>query len=153
MANIAQMVNVLQALVFTRDNDLVLTPTYYVFKMFKVHQDANLLPIQLTSNDYTNGTDKLKSLNASASIDKSGKVHITIVNVDPLKVQTVQCKLNGLTKPTATGEIITADNVTDYNDFAVPEKINLKAFTAFKLNGNEATITIPAKSVICLELK
>jgi alpha-N-arabinofuranosidase len=153
MANIAQMVNVLQAMILTRDKEMVLTPTYYVFKMFKVHQDASLLPIELTSTDYSNGTEKIKSLNASASIDKNGKIHITVVNIDPLKAQTVQCKLNGVDKPSATGEIITANNLTDFNDFASAEKVNLKAFTEFSFDKNTVTIKIPAKSVVCLEIK
>jgi alpha-L-arabinofuranosidase len=152
MANIAQMVNVLQALILTRDKDLVLTPTYYVFKMFKVHQDATLLPIQLTSNDYTNGDGKIKSLNASASVDKAGKIHITIVNIDPTNAQTIQCQLNGLSKPSATGQIIGSDNLTDFNDFAVPEKVNIKSFTGITINGNVATIKVPAKSIVGLEI-
>lgn len=153
MANIAQMVNVLQALVLTRDKAIVLTPTYYVFKMFKVHQEASLLPIQLTSIEYCKGTEKINAINVSASIDKNNKIHITIVNIDPLKAQTVKCKLNGLVKPSGVGEIITAENLTDYNDFAFAENVILKAFTAFAFNENSATIKIPAKSVVCLEIR
>jgi alpha-N-arabinofuranosidase len=153
MANIAQMVNVLQALVLTRDKVIVLTPTYYVFKMFKVHQEASLLPIQLTSIEYGKGTEKINAINVSASIDKNNKIHITIVNIDPLKAQTVKCKLNGLVKPSGVGEIITAENLTDYNDFAFAENVTLKAFTEFSFNENLATIKIPAKSVVCLEIR
>ncbi|NJK85456.1 MAG: alpha-N-arabinofuranosidase [Bacteroidales bacterium] len=152
MANIAQMVNVLQALILTRDKELVLTPTYYVFKMFKVHQDASLLPIQLSSNTYSNGTENLNALNVSASVDVNGKIHITIVNIDPVNEQKVECKLNGLSKPTGTGKMITAENLTDYNDFAVGEKVNIKDFTGFNFSKNTVNMNIPAKSVICMEI-
>lgn len=152
MANIAQMVNVLQALILTRDEDIVLTPTYYVFKMFKVHQDASLLPFQLVCNDYSNGDKKIKALNASASVDKGGKIHITIVNIDPVKAQTIECRLNGKGKLSGTGEIITAENLTDFNDFAVAEKVNLKTFKGFSFKENMATIKIPSKSIVCLEI-
>lgn len=152
MANIAQMVNVLQALILTNDKEMVLTPTYYVFKMYKVHQDATLLPLQLTSNEFINGTEKMKALNASASKDKNGKIHITLVNIDPTKEQTVQCILSGMEKASATGEIITAKEITDFNAFGSPEKVDLKAFTGFNFNKNVATIKVPAKSVICLEI-
>lgn len=153
MANIAQMVNVLQSLILTHDKDMVLTPTYYVFKMYKVHQDATLLPIQLISADYSNGTNKIKALNASASIDKNGKIHITIVNIDPVNAQTIKCKLNGLSKLSGTGEILTAENLTDFNGFAMTEKVDLKAFTGFRFDENATTIKIPAKSIVCLEIK
>ncbi len=85
MGNLAQTVNVLQSLVLTKGAKMVLTPTYYVFDMYKVHQDAKLLPIKLSSPDYVSGNDHLPAVNASASIDSTGAIHISLVNIDPSK--------------------------------------------------------------------
>ena len=83
MANLAQAVNVLQALVLTKGDQMVLTPTYYVFDLYKVHQDATLLPIKIVGPDYTFNGDKIPAVNGSASVTKNGKIHITLVNINP----------------------------------------------------------------------
>lgn len=79
MANIAQIVNVLQSMILTKGKEMVLTPTYYVFKMYKVHQDATYLPLELNC-DTMNVRDnrKLPMISATASKDKNGKVHLSI---------------------------------------------------------------------------
>ena len=84
MANLAQTVNVLQALILTKDEKIVLTPTYHVFEMYKVHQDATLLLFDITRQDFYDyqGT-KLPALSISASRDKNGLIHITLVNIHP----------------------------------------------------------------------
>ena len=97
MANIAQMVNVLQAMILTREKEIVLTPTYYVFKMYSVHQDAALLPVELQSESYANGRDSIPALSASASKDKEGRIHISLANLHPTKAQNLRCELKGTT--------------------------------------------------------
>ena len=83
MANLAQTVNVLQALILTKGHQMLLTPTYHVFDLYKVHQDAKLLPLQISAApDYTVDGQKLPALNVSASLDSTGAVHISLVNLD-----------------------------------------------------------------------
>src|SRR5699024_1904783 len=78
MANLAQTVNVLQALALTKRNKMLLTPTYYVFDLYKKHQDAILLPIKLESPDYElSDGEKIPAINGSASIDSTGKIHLS----------------------------------------------------------------------------
>jgi alpha-N-arabinofuranosidase len=152
MANLAQTVNVLQSVVLTKDNQIVLTPTYYVFKMFVVHQDALKLPIDLKSSDYIYGNEKTPSLSVSASKDKSGKIHISVVNLDLAKAQDLSCEIRGNSISKISGQIITADKPNAYNDFGKKEDVNIKPFEGAKLQGNKLTLTIPAKSVIMIEL-
>jgi alpha-N-arabinofuranosidase len=154
MANIAQTINVLQALIFTKDEKMVLTPTYWVFDMYKVHQDATLIPIMVNAPDYEIGGDKIPSVNASASIDKDGKVHITLVNINPNKATTLTCDLRGskLNKVTR-GEIITASKLQTYNSFEQPDNIKMKSFDGGKLKGQTLSVTLPAKSVVMIELQ
>src|SRR3712207_3820443 len=89
MMNLAQTINVLQAVILTNEEKMLLTPTYHVMEMYNVHQDATLLPVKLKSNDYTFGNEKLPAVSASASRDKSGVTHISLVNIDSKNVQEV----------------------------------------------------------------
>ncbi|MBK5271540.1 MAG: alpha-N-arabinofuranosidase, partial [Bacteroidia bacterium] len=96
MANLAQCVNVLQAVILTNEEKMILTPTYHVMEMYNVHQNALMLPLTITSNDYVFGERKLKAVTASASKDKTGAVHISLVNIDASKEQEVNIDLGNL---------------------------------------------------------
>ncbi len=153
MANIAQMVNVLQAMILTKEKDIVLTPTYYVFEMYSVHQDAALLPVDLQCESYTDGKDSIPALSASASKDKEGKIHISLANLHATKAQDVRCELKGTTGSKVSGEIITAATLNAYNDFGKPEAVGLKPFTGAQLKNGILTVSLPAKSIVTLEMK
>ena len=153
MANIAQLVNVLQSMLLTRGDRLVKTPTFYLFKMYKVHQNATLLPINVTCQDYTYDNNNLPSISASASKDSTGKIHISIANIDPDNNRNVEIDFRG-SKPLVTGkgEIITAPKMNDYNDFGKPEKVNIRDFSNFHLQNNILILNLPSKSVVTIEL-
>jgi alpha-N-arabinofuranosidase len=153
MANIAQMVNVLQAMILTRGNEMVLTPTYYVFKMYSVHQDAAMLPVDLKSGSYTNGTDSIPALSVSASKDKEGRIHVSLANLDPANGQNLRCELKGTTVSNVTADIITAATMNAYNDFGKPEAVNMQPFTGAQLRDGILTLSLPAKSIVTLEVK
>jgi alpha-N-arabinofuranosidase len=152
LANLAQTVNVLQSLILTKGPSLLLTPTYYVFDLYKVHQDAKLIPIQFNSPDYASGTDKIPSLNISASKDSLGTVHISLVNLDPTKNISIQTSIDGNWK-TVTGKALTSANLTDINTFEQPKKVVETDFKGAKLAGNKLSVDLPAKSIVVLELK
>ncbi|HTP12346.1 MAG TPA: alpha-N-arabinofuranosidase [Bacteroidota bacterium] len=152
MANIAQMVNVLQAMILTKGSDMVLTPTYYVFKMYAVHQDAALLPVDLRCAPYVAGTDSIPAISASASKDKHGKIHISIANLDPANAQNLRCDLQGTNDSKVTGEIITGPAMNACNDFGKPETVDIQPFTGAKLNNGILTVVLPAKSIVTLEV-
>ena len=153
MTNIAQMINVLQAMILTREKEIVLTPTYYVFKMYTVHQDAVRLPVDLQTAAYTSGTKSIPALSASASRDRAGSIHLSLANLDPANSQNLRCELRGKSGATVTGEIITAANMNDRNDFGKPETVNIKPFTGAQLHNGILTVSLPAKSIITLEIK
>lgn len=96
MANLAQTINVLQALIFTNNEKMLLTPTYHVFDLYQVHQDATLIPLNIQSKDYQFNNQKIKAINASASKDKNGAVHISLVNLDPNNVNDVQIDVSAI---------------------------------------------------------
>jgi alpha-N-arabinofuranosidase len=152
MANIAQMINVLQSVILTKDGKMILTPTYYVFKLFNVHQDALLIPIQLNTASYTFEGKSIPAVNASASV-KNDVISITLCNLDPNKEQKISFRIDGKPVSSATGKVITAKNINDYNDFGVPEKVNIGDLSVPKPVNGKMDLTLPPKSVVLVQFK
>jgi alpha-N-arabinofuranosidase len=153
MAQLAQTVNVLQALILTEGPKMILTPTYHVFDMYKVHHDAMMLPVSFTGPDYVLGGQTLPALNVSASKDSTGVVHITLVNIDPNKSITLSTTLNQVKWTTVTGEILTSGKITDINTFNIPGTVKIAKFDGAKKQGDILNVVLPSKSVVLLELK
>jgi len=153
MAQLAQTINVLQALILTEGPKMILTPTYHVFDMYKVHQDAKMLPVTFTSPDYILNDQKLPALNVSASQDSLGVVHITLVNIDPNKTITLSTTLNQVKWSTVTGQVLTSAKITDINTFDKPGTIQIAKFDGAKKQGDLLNVVLPSKSVVLLELK
>jgi len=152
-AALAQTINVLQSLILTDKEKMLLTPTYHIFDMYKVHQDAKFMPIDLKSPDYVLGDKKMPAVNASASQDAAGKVHISLVNLDPHKDITITASLKDIKWKTVTGQVLTSAALTDINTFAQPNKVALVAFKGAKKSGDNLVVVMPAKSVVTLEVE
>lgn len=152
MANLAQAINVLQSLILTDKEKMLLTPTYYIFDMYKVHQDARYLPIQLNTPDYEFDGNKLPAVNVSASQDKAGKVHITLVNLDSHNTIDVSTAFKDVKWSKVTGQVLTANNAADVNTFTKPMNVIPRAFNGAKRDGDKLMVSLPAKSVVALEL-
>ncbi len=152
MANLAQAVNVLQSVVLTKGSVMLLTPTYHVLEMYNVHQDATLLSVEVKSEDYTVEKDKLPAVSVSASRDKAGKTHVSLVNIDPNKPQEISVNLKGINPSGVTGRILTSAKIQDHNTFENPAKIKPAAFNGANLSGDNLTVTLPPASVVVLEL-
>ena len=153
IANIAQTVNVLQSVILTDKDKMALTPTYWVFWLYKVHHEATLLPVAFTCNKYELNGRKIDAVSVSASKDASGKIHITLVNIDPNRTQTVDCDLRGITAKNVTGKALTSANLNDYNSFDKPNNVTVKDFKDAKLSKESLSVALPAKSVVMLEIE
>jgi len=151
-ANLAQVVNVLQAVILTEGTKMLLTPTYHVMEMYNVHQDATMLPVDVKSADYTRGSEKLPAVSVSASKDKNGVTHISLVNIDPKNAQPISLTLKGLKAKGVTGRILTSAKMQDYNTFDNPNKIKPVAFTGAQLKGDALSVSLPPVSVVVLEV-
>lgn len=158
MTNIAQIANVLQSMVLTKDNQMVLTPTYYVFRMYVPHQGARVIPCHIESktmeaeNERSGRPRKFQTVSATAS-EKDGIVTISLTNVDLDNDCEVKVELGNLVKKNVTGQILTSGNIADYNDFGKPELVAPAPFKGAKISGNTLTIKMPAKSIVSLTLK
>jgi alpha-N-arabinofuranosidase len=146
------MVNVLQSVILTKEEKMVLTPTYHVFRMFRVHQEARLLKSDLKCEDYVFGDRGIPAVSGSASLDNEGKMHISLANLNPNKAIVLNCPIIGDTYKKVSGEVLTADAINAHNTFEAAEKVKPAAFSGHSYKNGVLTVTLPAKSVVVLEL-
>ena len=168
MANIAQIVNVLQSMILTDQvgtGHMVLTPTYHVFQMYTPFQESTFLPVDIESEtievskayfkdkaDENTGSRTMPLLSVSAAKCQDGSVVLSLINVSLDKPQTLDVKLEGFTGKTVKGNILTSKNVADYNDFEHPDRVSPVEFRDAKLKKGVLTVKLPAKSIVVLSL-
>ncbi|GGI99932.1 intracellular exo-alpha-L-arabinofuranosidase 2 [Alicyclobacillus cellulosilyticus] len=151
MANLAQLVNVLQAPILTDGPHMVLTPTYHVFEMYKVHQDAQLLPVSIASTDvYAHGGEELPRVSVSASKDGAGQVHVTLCNIDHANSAHVTIEFRGQEIQRVVGTILTASDMSAHNTFEQPNAVQPTAFDAMSIRANHLDALLPPMSVVLL---
>jgi alpha-N-arabinofuranosidase len=153
MANIAQTINVLQSMILTKEEKMILTPTYHVFEMYNVHQDATLLPSVLECTDYKYKEETVPSLSASASKDSTGNIHVSICNLNPNEDAELDCEIRGSEFNELSARILTADKINAHNTFENPAILEPKQFKDLKKNGNHIIVNVPAKSVVVIKVK
>jgi len=152
LANIAQMVNVLQAMILTRDKQMVLTPTYHVFDMYQPFQNATALAIDLKTPRYQFGRIDLPALDAAAVMGKDGRVYVALVNLDPQHAAEVELALGGVSPKKVSGRILSGPAMDTHNDFGSPNAIAPRTFSDASLHGGALHATLPPKSVVMLAL-
>jgi len=152
MANVAQMVNVLQAMILTDKEKMLLTPTYHVFEMYKVHQGATFLPLELQPRAETSASP-FRPFMTTASRDETGAIHVSVANPDLHHSLTLRCKLTGATPKTVSGRILTAPTIDTCNTFAAPNAVQPATFSGATIVGDTLELTLPAKSIVVIELK
>lgn len=153
MANLAQVVNVLQAVILTDKEKILLTPTYHVMEMYNVHQEATQLPVTVESVMYSNGNEKLPALSVSASVTTGGIVHISIANIDSHNELPVEIQLGAKHFKTVSGRVLTSEKVNDHNTFEAPNKIIPKDFAKARFKGETLVAAISPCSVVVLEVR
>jgi alpha-N-arabinofuranosidase len=154
MANIAQTVNVLQAMILTSKEKMLRTPTYWVFEMFKVHQGGTFLPVELQTPDYAFGQEKIPMVSASATRAADGSaVHLSLANTSPAQAVTLSVKLAGLTPKSVSGRVLTATAMNAHNTFEAKDAVQPAAFAGATVKGDTLEVKLPAKSVVVLALR
>ena len=155
MANIAQTVNVLQAMILTEGESMILTPTYHVFDMYKVHQDAERLSIATSLGNYEYKGETLPQVSVSASKDAAGKVHISFCNIDHVNNVELDIELRGLSTDVTkvSGTILTSSSMNAHNTFEEPDLVKPVEFTDIIISNNKLNVKLPAMSVVTLSLE
>ncbi|MET0270679.1 MAG: alpha-L-arabinofuranosidase C-terminal domain-containing protein [Sphingomonas sp.] len=145
MTAIAQMVNVLQAMILTDGAKMVLTPTYHVFAMYKPYMDGTVLPIDVTSRWYNKDQWTMPAVSASAVRDKAGAVHVALANLDPNQPVTVTTTLAGIAATAVTGQVLTAPTMTALNSFDAPDTVKPAPFGDARIDGGVLTVSDRAR--------
>ncbi len=153
MTNIAQMVNVLQAMILTEKDKMILTPTYHAYKMYVPFQDATALQLELKDvPQYTLGKESVPAVSATAARGKDGKIYLALVNANPNKAESVDINLAGVKINSVIGQVLTAKAMDAHNTFAAPNAIKPEAYSAKATNGKLA-LELPAKSVVVVAVE
>jgi alpha-N-arabinofuranosidase len=153
MANIAQMINVLQAVILTDKDKMILTPTYHVFDMYKVHQGATALPVEVDAPKYTFGSGSLPGVSASASKDDRGVLHVSLVNLDPKQSTPLEIELRGAKAGRVSAQVLTGAAMNTMNTFEKPDTVQPAPLKQVRRNGDKITVELPSKSVVMLTIE
>ena len=152
MANIAQMVNVLQAMVLTDGPKMVLTPTYHIYKMYLPFQGATFVPISYSSGTYRHGNVSMPQLDAVAARDAAGQLWLAVTNIDPDKPADLMLDVSDKPVRGAEGQVLTADRVDAVNSFTAPNVVIPRPISAVR-RGDTLRLTMPPKSVAVVALQ
>ena len=152
MANIAQMVNVLQAMILTDGPRMTLTPTYHAFQMYIPFQGATHLPVEIQSPQYSLDSVNVPAVSVTAARDPSGKLQVGLVNLDPKREAVVTANVNGAQVSGASGRVLTAKAMDAHNTFDAPEAVKPASISA-KKSGGKLVLRLPPKSVTVVELR
>jgi alpha-N-arabinofuranosidase len=150
MANIAQTINVLQAVILTDREKMILTPTYHVFEMYAVHQDATLLPVELRCDDYVFDQQRVPRVHVSASRNAAGVIHVSLCNLHPHDDVELQLSLPGAAVRSVTPRVLTAGTMQAHNTFDRPDAVRPQTLAPVSVTDGRCQVTLPAKSVVVL---
>ena len=151
-ANIAQMVNVLQALILTDGPKMVLTPTYHIHQMYLPFQDATVLPVAFDAGEYRQGEIVLPRVDAVAARSSDGKLWLSLVNLDPSRPAEIRVEIPGVAARGASGTVLTAPAINSVNTFEAPNAVVPKPYTA-RATGGAIVAQLPAKSVTMIAIE
>jgi alpha-L-arabinofuranosidase len=151
-SNIAQMINVLQAMILTDKEKMVLTPTYYVFKMYVPFQDATFVPVKFDAGTYKHDDVSLPRVDAVAAKDSTGKLWLEVTNVDPNQSAEIELNVAGAGAKSAAGQTLTAPKVDSINTFDAPKTVMPKPISG-KVENGKLTLTVEPKSVTVISVE
>ena len=152
MANIAQMINVLQAMILTDKDRMLLTPTYHVFKMYVPFQDSTSVPVAFNAGTYTHGAISLPRIDAIAAKGKDGKLWVAITNLDANRSADVDVRSVGANARSARGQTLTSPKVDSINTFDSPKTVEPKPISA-RAQGGKLLLNVPARSVTVVAIE
>jgi len=156
MANIAQTVNVLQSVVLTDKEKMLLTPTYYAFKLYAVHHDAAFLPVYFKSPDYRFENERISAVSCTASKNNSGEINITVTNIDAQKEQEFEIDLRGGLDISdiklISAKILTGDKINSHNTFEKSDNVTIHNYDGYSLKENTLKVKLPPKSLVLLQI-
>lgn len=154
MTNIAQIANVLQAMILTKGDQMILTPSYYVFKMYVPHQGAKCVPLDVETPTMKTVDNRTVPMISATASEKNGIYTISLVNTNLSEECSIEIPLvDGLKGKITGGEILSSKDIHDYNDFGKPETVYLESYKKLSVRDKKLTATIPPMSIVTFSIK
>ncbi len=132
---------------------MMLTPTYHVYDMYKVHHDAEMLQVDMEGPDYSFGEQSLPAVSTSASSSKDGIIHLSAVNIDPEQSMEVAVLIEGGGMNSVSATLLNSAEINSHNTFENPDEVLIKEFRDVKIKGRQVLFTLPAHSIVMLEIR
>ena len=151
-ANIAQMINVLQAMILTDGPRMVLTPTYHVYHMYVPFQGATLVPLNVSADTYVEGDITLPRIDAVAARDTAGRLWLAVTNTDPKTPATIRAAIPGKSVTSASGQLLTGPAVDSHNSFDHPDKVEPIHYRG-RVSNHELSLDLPPRSIAVLQVQ
>ncbi|MBD5778052.1 alpha-N-arabinofuranosidase [Pelagicoccus sp. NFK12] len=153
MANIAQTINVLQAMILTDGERMLRTPTYHVFDLYKPHREATALPFELDRGQYEFAGNTLPAISATVSKNDEGRIHVSLTNIDPHQARSVELSFDGMKGMSVkSARILTADEMNARNTFDAPDALVPVEFDGAKVSNGKLVVSLPAKSLVTIAI-
>lgn len=152
MANIAQLVNVLQSVILTEGDKMVKTPTYHVFDLYKEHQDATLVYSQIETASTGTETEQVPQISVSVSMDEQGVLHATLANLSDEEADLAELVFVNFVPTSVEGEVL-CGKPADHNDFTAPDAVHLEPLTDVRVENGRVLARMPACSVARLTIR
>lgn len=153
MANIAQAVNVLQAMLLTDGAAMTRTPTFYVFRMYKPFQGATPFPVSVNAPKIVTPEGGFPAVSISAAKAADGSLIIAVANMALKAEQMLSLNLGSNVYRNVSGEVLTHSRMDAHNTPDQPEMIGPSTFKGARIEGKHLIADIPAKAVVVLKLK
>ena len=155
MANIAQIVNVLASVILTEGSDMILTPTYYAFHMYRHHQGADLLHTNLTGNTDVGikEEEQVPKITQTASVSSDGIINLTITNVSTDQPENVSVSMEGISRFKVIEARILTGKIDDYNIFEDRNVVSETDFDGYTANDGQLSIELPTCSIVLLRIE
>ena len=147
MANIAQTVNVLQAVILTDGPRMLRTPTYHAFELYVPFQDATFVPVEIKGDPEINLHGMtVPRLSASAALTESGDLVMALVNLHATEPVTVNASISGYEPVSTVARVLTGDSIDAHNTFDDPDAV-IPGPLEVMTEGSGKAMTLPAHSV------
>lgn len=152
MANIAQVVNVLQSVILTDEEKMVLTPTYHVFDLFRSHQDATLVQSDVLTKNIGTDDAQIPQVSVSASLDAGNHLNMTIVNTSSSETDVTECMILDKVVNSVSASVLTG-KINAHNSFEQPNAVHVEKFNEINICGDKLTFKMPPCSVLKIEVQ
>jgi alpha-N-arabinofuranosidase len=152
MTNIAQVTNCLHSLILTDGAQMTLTPTFYVYEMYRDHQGAQSLRTELSNTAQISDSQHSRPAISASASRSANSMLITIANQSLTDGAEMRINIRGGRASSATATSLTGPNVRSQNTAVEPQTVVPKP-ARVDIDGGELIARVPAGSVQAIRVQ